>query len=388
MGNDSGITAQYGFNFQKLVFIWYMLGHVSRTNSFVYEGDEDLDVKKAKENEYVTLFTNSKNNDSENIQVKSGEVTRPIWIRIVENWINLKNNNQKILIAENELKFGSRDDERMIEDIYADIKEGENKRKDAISKKANDYLSKKFGDDKEQWEKQIRQTISASRVIVRSLNQIEADIEKIYMNDYCLDIIRYQRAKELRVDSFKKECVKKIDQAILEKKSAFFYYNDFTRITTMVGENISDNRYQINIRELKTKQKAKAKEILTNEINREIDQLKLVRDDDSFIINELTKELFYKDFRDVYIDTTKKIDIQNLEDDAFANYEDTESELELMGDDEPQKLFFETTKKQITPDNTLFPGGPIFNHGCYVYLTGQEVDQNIQISWKEENNEI
>ena len=44
--NNSGITAQYGFQFQKLAFILYMLLEVAPNKTFVYEGMDDIDVNR------------------------------------------------------------------------------------------------------------------------------------------------------------------------------------------------------------------------------------------------------------------------------------------------------------------------------------------------------
>ena len=146
MSNNSGITSQYGFYFQKLVFIWYMVLKVSKTKNFVYEGKEDIDIDKNNENDNLVSF---KDEDSKDVQVKSGKVTQLIWAKVVENWIILKNQHQKVLVAENNFEFEKNDD-KTIDYILNDIKEGKEKKRTAISRQTYDNLYSKFGDNENQ----------------------------------------------------------------------------------------------------------------------------------------------------------------------------------------------------------------------------------------------
>lgn len=208
MSNDGGIKAQYGFYFQKLVFIWYMLSNVSRTNNFVYEGKEDIDID---ENDEDTNLVSFKNENLEDIQVKSGKVTRLIWAKVVENWMVLEDQNRKTLVAENDFEYEINSDET-INYILKNIKEGKQKKKTAISRQAYDNLNNKFGYNEDQWKKQIQNTVNNAKIIVKSLDEVEKEIENTYKADYCSDICTYEEAKNLRVDSFKKECINRIEK--------------------------------------------------------------------------------------------------------------------------------------------------------------------------------
>ncbi|MBL1059369.1 MULTISPECIES: hypothetical protein [Lactobacillus] len=379
MSNDGGIKAQYGFYFQKLVFIWYMLSNVSRTNNFVYEGKEDIDID---ENDEDTNLVSFKNENLEDIQVKSGKVTRLIWAKVVENWMVLEDQNRKTLVAENDFEYEINSDET-INYILKNIKEGKQKKKTAISRQAYDNLNNKFGYNEDQWKKQIQNTVNNAKIIVKSLDEVEKEIENTYKADYCSDICTYEEAKNLRVDSFKKECINRIEKFMGKKRPAVFKYNDVTAITLMVNDNISDHKYQVNVEELTPNKRKTANQLLSKERLREITQLKAVNPDPNFIVRELVREVFYKDFREVYADTTKKTEIGNLEYEAFSNYEDTKDDLKFDGKYTSHNLFLRTTQKNLMTSQ-LFPGGPIYNHGCYVYMTGQNINKDIRISWKED----
>lgn len=356
-----------------------MVLRVSKTQNFVYEGKEDIDIDKNDENDNLVSF---KDEDSEDIQVKSGKVTQLIWAKVVENWIILENQHKKILVAENDFQFKKNDD-KTINYILNDIKKGKEKKKTAISRQTYDNLDSKFGDDENQWKEQIQNTINNAEIIVKSLGEIEKEIEDNYKSDYCSDICTYEKAKELRVNAFKKECINRIEQFIGRKKPAVFKYSDFITIESMVKDNISDHKYQVNVEELMPKKREKANQLLNKEQIREVIQLKSVNSKPDFIVEELVREMFYKDFREVYADTTKKTEIKNLEYTAFSNYKDTKFELELDEKYTPRNLFFKTIQKGLGMSQ-LFPGGPIYNHGCYIYMTGQKINKEIQISWKED----
>lgn len=378
MSNNGGITAQYGFYFQKIVFIWYMLLNMSKTNNFIYEGKEDIDIDEDEEDDDLVSF---KNESLEDIQVKSGKVTQSIWAKVVENWIILEDEHRKKLVAENSFQF-TIDSDETINFILADVKKGREKKRTAVSRKTYDRLKSNFGTNEDQWKKEIQNIIDNAIIIVKDLNKIEKEIEKNYKLDYCSDIYIYEAAKKLRVDSFKKECINRIDKFMKVKKPAVFKYNDFINIESMVADNISDHKYQVNIEELTPRKKKKAKQLLSKEQLREVVQLESVNPSPSFVVKELVRELFYKDFRKIYADTTKEMEIKNLEYEAFSNYEDTKEELEFDEKCTPHDLFLKTTKKQLVTSQ-LFPKGPIYNHGCYVYMTGDKIDKDIQISWKE-----
>ncbi len=270
----------------------------------------------------------------------------------------------------------------MIEAIFQNIKDGQNKRETAISKQAFDELSQRNNDESE-WKEIIKNLVNEAQIVVRSSSQVEKEIEDLYTSTYCTDIYTYEKAKKLRSDRFKETCFARIDAAISKKKQAVFSYKDLTSMIMKINEDISDKRYTVDISELKPKKEKKARQILATGRQREIAQLKCVKNDEDFLIRELTRELFYKDFREVYVNTDKNIDILNLEEDAFANFEDTQEEMELMGDNSPAKLFFATVKRPLLA-HSIFPGGPIYQHGCYVFMTGDDnAQREKQISWKE-----
>ena len=83
--------------------------------------------------------------------------------------------------------------------------------------------------------------------------------------------------------------------------------------------------------------------------------------------------------RDVY---DNSVDIRNIEDEAHSNYIDVLFELSDEEKCSPKKVYIETTKRDI--DNNFFNKSKIYREGCYIFLTSNNVSENLKISWKVE----
>lgn len=49
----------------------------------------------------------------------------------------------------------------------------------------------------------------------------------------------------------------------------------------------------------------------------------------------------------------------------------------------PKDLYNRTTSMAI--DSEIIPRGPMYKNGCYIYLTGDKIDKDLQIDWGEES---
>ena len=152
------------------------------------------------------------------------------------------------------------------------------------------------------------------------------------------------------------------------------------KLIVTVSEEISDKSYKPNIKLLKPVFAEKAKQIVDERKKREVKQLFLVNSKEEFVLRGIVNELFYKDFRDVFAEQ-KAMDISNLEEFAKSNYEIVKDEL---GEDcTPKELYDRTTAMSIESD--IISKGPMYRNGCYIYLTSDEIDEDLQIEWGEES---
>ena len=70
-----------------------------------------------------------------------------------------------------------------------------------------------------------------------------------------------------------------------------------------------------------------------------------------------------------------------MEDIAHTNFEDVL--YSLPEDADALQVFNETVRREIP--SPIINDSPIYRNGCYVYLTGAEVDSEKQITWGQEN---
>ena len=372
---SDGITSQYGFIFKRYAFIENVISNAAMNLFFTYEGVDDIDVSDAKAVDMLAMASASNNRY---IQVKSGTVSKDCWSKVIGNWI-LTDDYQNaifILLCENELDFNVNDAE-IIDFVYCYFEKGASKSKKSIAKKVNDKI---FEDNDENAIKEIIRELSQRCTITnRSFDELKEELLKTFTDTYCTDVKIYEKAKERRFERFIEYIVAEIDAAIEKKKKYTITFQKLMDIVNRVRAEISDNKYTIETVEIKKRKKKEAEMLMRDRSIREIKQLLLVQNNSAFVMGELVKELLYKDFRDVYADGG--IEISNIEDIAHTNYED--ALLEFDETPTPKEVFVKTTRKPI--ESSILDNSSIYRNGCYVFLTGDDIDPDLQISWGEDN---
>lgn len=372
---SEGITSQYGFLFQRYAFIETVISNAAMNVFFTYEGVDDIDVSDVKTMEMLAMASASNNRY---IQVKSGTVNRDCWSKVIGNWILTDDyqNAAFTLLCENELDYNVNDDD-IINSVYRYFDEGASKSKKAIAKKVNDKI---FMDNDENAVKEIIRDLSQRCIItIRSFDEMKEELSKVFTDTYCTDVKVYEKAKERRFERFIEYVVAEIDAAIEKKKRYTITFQKLMDIVNKVRAEISDNKYTVETAEIKKRKKKEAEDLMKDDNIREIKQLLLVQNNPGFVMGELVKELLYKDFRDVYVDGG--IEISNIEDMAHTNYED--ALLEFDKTPTPKEIFLQTTRKPI--ESSILDNSSIYRNGCYVFLTGDNIDPDLQISWGEDD---
>lgn len=370
-----GIIAQYGFLFQKYVFIDTVISHASMDLFFTYEGVDDIDINNHVDGENIALVSTSKNTY---LQVKSGTVSKECWAKVLGNWILTDDCKEGAfsLICENDLGFDI-GDENTIETVYKYFENGSSKDKRAVAKRVYEKLFKDNSED--EIKKLISDITTDCSIRVSSMDSIIDDLCQKISETYCTDIKVYERAKQSRTERILIYLMAEIDEAIQDKNKYTLTFQKLMDIVGKVKNEISDDKYIVDTSDIKKKKKKDVEALLKDSNLREIRQLRLVKNDPGFIARELVNELLYKDFRDVYVDGG--IEVSNIEADAYANYQDTIFEIDITPT--PKEVFVNTTKKEI--HSSIMPDSPIYRNGCYVYLTGDEADDEKQITWGVEN---
>lgn len=375
--NDSGIIAQYGFLYQRKAFTLYAMQNTGVNQLLTFEGKDDIEIAV---DEKIYAIQDS---GGRCIQVKSGHVSEDCFSRVVCNWLLVDTSKAFSfeLALEHDLPFNYSSKERA-STICDFIMSGKDKKKSSIARKAYDKYKDQLQSEDGRELKQIIETMIVDfKKNVMSMDEIDQSLEAIFYKNYCSDIKDYEIAKTKRLERFLSYINSGIDDAIKNRKSYILLYPEFMRLIMQVTEEISDKKYTIDIKYLKNKSKEAAQQIVKERASREVKQLYLVDNKESFVVDGIVHELIYKDFRSVY-EQQHALEISNLEQTAKANFESEKFALEEG--DSPKKLYIKTNDRQIESD--LLPGGPIYRKGCYIYLTGDDIEEDIQITWGEEND--
>ena len=367
----AGITAQYGFLYQRYAFIKLALDNAGMDRFFVYEGIDDIDIAE----EYRISAVREYNNQF--IQVKSGTVTRDCWAKVIGNWLLIEEKSPTYrIVLENALTFDYKAD-NVIDGVVAYFMAGADKASTSIANK----VYKKFleVEDETSLKNQVTEMLDRISFEVLSLDELYSAIVQTFKAIYCPDITKYEMAKICRCDRFIEGINFRIDEAIKRKKSFTLRYVDFMDVINKATAEISDGKYVVDISEMKKRKTTDAEQLVNSDLLREVRQLRLVNPNKGFIVKELVKELLYRDLREVYATPGSTL-ISNIEETAYSNFEDVKYSLPESA--EPRQLFQETVSKEI-PLN-IVDNSTLYRNGCYVYLTGEETEESRQITWGEE----
>jgi len=374
--NNSGIIAQYGFLYQRKAFILYALENANPKQAFTFEGNDDIEVSP--EDSIYALHEHGVNY----IQVKSGYVTKSCFSKVICNWLLLDESahNSFKLFSENDLDFVI--DDSVVEYIFQFILAGEKKQKSSIARKAYEKYKTNICSAPTELMQLILNNIDKFNNDVCCMNDLDRRLENIFFHNYCQDIKEYDLAKSKRLERLISYINQEIDLSVKAKTPYILSYSDLIRMIMQICEEISDRKYITSIPELKKKSQNDAARIVAERQAREVKQLYLVDNHDDFVIDGIVHELLYQDFRDVYA-AQKKLEIINLEQNAYENFNTAVFSLEKSDAKIPKKVFLKTMEAPL--DDDLLPNSLIYRKGCYIYLTGDMIEKEYQITWGDSN---
>ncbi len=370
--NNSGIISQYGFLFQRKVFVLYILENVNVKQRFCFEGKDDVEI--AADKKIYALYDSA----SHYIQVKSGKVDSVCFCKIVGNWLLTHNFGEEAftLFIENDLGFAW-SVPKFTDLVKKYVLNGKKQDKTSIAKRVYDQYAEDIENNgSQQLEEDIKRILSTMNIVKCSVEEIDHRLENVFFENHCQDIIEYELAKKKRLERFIQYINQQIDDAIKEKKTYSLIFPELMKMLTLVCDEINDHKYIVDTTYLKKPFNDKAKEIVGERKQREVRQLFMVDNKDAFVIEGIVNELFYKDFREIYVDK-RTTEISNLEQFAKENFD--EALFEIEGVPKPRELYIKTTSKSIESD--ILPNGPMYRKGCYIYLTGDDIDEEKQLTW-------
>ena len=371
---NAGITSQYGFLYQRKVFIYYALSNAATNQSYTFEGKDDIEVST--EDGLFCIHSSS----TGSIQVKSASIDEASFCKVICNWLLMDELGHHTLFTENALSFTVNDS--TVNAIIDYICNGKDKKKSSIARRTYDRFKEIITTDVSLLSAKVLNLLQSYKQIVLGMDALDKRLEEVFFSNYCQDIKEYDLAKAKRLERFISYINQDIDNSIKSKSPYMLIYPNLIKTIMQVSDEISDERYVTNIPELKKKLKDDASRIVTERATREVKQLYLVDNSDQFVIDGIVHELLYKDFREVYI-TQKEMELINLEQDAHENYETALFSLDENDSHIARKVYRETVKMPIA--GSLLPDGVVYRKGCYIYLTGDNIDEDFLITWGDEN---
>lgn len=378
MNDNSGITSQFGFEYQKLVFI-YKAMQINNDEYIIYEGEDDIEIDK--ENPLSTFETSKYL-----CQTKSGNVTLPIFKKILLNWLlNLDKHTCFICVSENH--FPTNDES--FADIFANEIIKSNKQENALISRVKDkYTTQKNIED---LKNDINMLLSKAEFLTFNIEKlVNESIKKfaeLYCEDTCSKVIGRERyyllCRTLHED---------ITESLIKKENYKLSFKTLFLKILSVCEAITDEKYDISYFEFKKRAYSKIEEILESQSDA-VRQLKLVfPGNDKAVISGLTEQMFYEDLREYFISINKQEEINNLERVAKYNYDETLQYFAGYGEERtPYKTYYKTVKKNLPAPlpSDRSSSFSFYRHGCYIHLTDTGIDKDLKIKWGEigdENN--
>lgn len=368
--NDGGIISQFGFEYQKSVFIYCVLNEINVGKVFGFEYLDDVSFSSKE------LCCTSMN-DNILVQCKTGNITLDTLIHVFANWLTGAEQKKYYLYSENNITC-EYSYKTVIKEIYDGIK---NYRITKRSNKNSIYYKLKIKYNHFSSIDNIKKFVKDFRYIFVNKEFVIIDNEKLLAESYakyternsCDLTIEY--AKKSRFYSFSDSIILKIREAMLNKSKFVFNYNDYSKLVNYTIKTISDDKYEPIFFEFKNSQKGLYQHLIDS---REGVLLQKIYSNEHLIAEYLINELYYKDLRDYYINVDKGNLINNIEDIAYINYlEETENNEELT------KVFKNVINKNI--DDKILVNKQ-YNKGCYIYLSSDDaIDGEFFIDWCGEN---
>ena len=374
MGNP-GITTQYGFEFQKLVFMYYAL-QLSVGNTIIYEGADDVELSG-------TDVLNRFRLGNCYIQAKSGNVTQSTAEKIFCNWLLAFNNdNEYKCVIERPLVCDYRNNS-FRDDLIKKICEAKGRSDSLFVKVKKLYY---INDVKELSEK-LDFLINKAEFIQYSFDELYLTVKNNFAAEYCADT-SVSFLHDERFGAIYDTICLAIRDAMINKISYVLPHKDLFKLISDVQSRMNNNRYDVSFSKFKAKSTSKLKEILKSESDA-VKQLKVVFNNDvEQIMDNLTEKIFYEDLRNFFLQMSREDDIYDLEYLAHSNYKDVIIQLKLNGDDlVPQKIYRMTIDSDLESVllSTSSANNKFYKRGCYIHLTDTDVDDELKIKWEADN---
>lgn len=362
----AGIISQYGFEFQRDVFMYYLLTKMNVGIKLSYELLDDIDLGQEE--------LGGTRTSAELIQCKTGKVSYDVFKHVICNWILALPANKYNLYLDLPLSF-EYDVDSLCKDIKKDVYKymsKERKRSNSflyrINNSFNSFLTK---EDNDSFKIRVKNICDNLEIENNTISDLKLKTKKHYFDLYCNDLtIRY--AKESRFEMFSNIIRDEIIDSILKKCPYTIDHVRYSQVFSETIKCITDDKYNVEYYTFKKGKKEIFKTLLDT---REAKFLKKIHTDDRIIARYLTNELYYMDLKKYYLGIDKDELIDDIEETANFNY--------LSEKNADVKETFHNTLLRAINDEILMNNE--YRQGCYIYLSSDYAKDEYFIDWCGEN---
>lgn len=376
--NTAGINSLRGFSYQIKVFV-LSLAKIKNGEQVEYETIDDVNIKTINPlnfDEKCEGIINSTGCGGTNcaIQVKRTTISGESAKKILFNWLLLE---ARGTVQEYRLfvdtSYGNEDI------IFAHDKDklfDEVKKTKARSDALIAQVKSIYGTDKENFKKTI-QKIKDNHKFISSEN-IDDEILDAYTDIFIRDGV-VDSIYELRIMELFNFIVKGIFASVEKREPFICDYLTFRREAENICERIKNERIDIDYGCY-----IKANPVCVEDFSetREYIQLNYCELSETNILTYLRHKQYYQQYRMMNLGNGRIDLVDNIELTSVENFGMVKEILQQEYRDIPRNRLNETKKMENSYSNSTQ-----IKYGSLIYLTREDVDEERQISWKDEENE-
>lgn len=376
--STAGIDSLRGFSYQIKVFLLY-LATIRENEQVEYETVDDVSIQSLNESNFDEkckgyMFFNKDANTYSAIQVKRTSITKAVAKNIFLNWILLQNRGDvEEYIVFTEDAYQNTDDifEIDCDNFFEEIQESK-KRKDALITKVKSMV----GGDKDKFINIIKEIKNHHKF--RSIENIDDEIRQAYSSIFMKGGVA-DSIYNLRINELHNFIIKNLFACLEKRKPYVCTYSKFIQEAELICNRITNEKIELSYPNY-----IKTNPIRMNELvgTREYKQLQYCGLLESALKLNLGYRQYYQQYRLMNLENGKVENMDNIEITSFENFIQTKDKVQADNNDTPRNRFEETKKCSNSYAST-----EQIRYGALIYLTGENIEKDMKISWKDDENE-
>lgn len=373
MADKSGIYSLGGFAYQILVLALYIPKmQAGDYVSFETIDDVETSLKQEDLDDIDNLLNEVRTNKRVSIQAKKTDISDAKAKKIVKNWMlsEIENNNvDKYLLVTDRKDVDENIIKNVSESIVADEIVKANERATSINMRLQEYKFTK---------KALAQlcTKVKNKSDFMLIDNIEDDIYKAY-DGFFISTSVYRITYVERIRQFLSAIAFEILKCVLAGDSYVLKYEDVGKLQNQIIISITDEHFEPSYSQFKKLNKINLADLEISN-SREYKQLCECDLDEEAIKRHLIYGEYYTNCRFGYYEAGKQVLVDDIETTAYENFCDAKDKLQHSNADTPRNRLDNT--KSLPND---YARNERIKYGACISLTKDNVDSDLQISWKD-----